>query len=100
MNLQKTVSENGNVVTISLPEKFDFKIHGDFRKTYEAEKKSKNVVLDMRRTQYMDSSALGMLLQLKEFADECNSTVSVANANNNIVQIMQIAHFDKLFKIK
>lgn len=99
MNLQKNITDNGNVITITLPEKFDFKIHGEFRKTYQVDKKPKKVVLDMGRTQYMDSSALGMLLQLKEFTDECNSAVSISNANKNIVQIMQIAHFDKLFTI-
>ena len=100
MKLVKHTSDNGNVVTIYIPERFDFGLHGEFRKLYETEQNSKDVVLDMNKTQYMDSSALGMMLQLKEFTDSNNSKVSVANANNNILQIMQIAHFDKSFTIK
>jgi len=99
MNLKKILSDNGNVITITIPEKFDFKMHKDFRNTYEDEK-SKTVVLDMGETQYMDSSALGMLLQLKEFTDEHNSKVCISNANSSISQIIKIAHFDKLFNIK
>lgn len=99
MKLLKQKSDNGKVVTIFLPEKFDFQLHSEFRGLYETEKESENMVLDMKKTQYMDSSALGMMLQIKEFADSSNSKVSVKNANNNILQIMQIAHFDKLFTI-
>ncbi len=53
----------------------------------------------MNKTQYMDSSALGMLLQLKEHTENNNSKMSIKNTNNNIMQIMQIAHFDKIFTI-
>ena len=99
MKLLKHKSENGNVVTIYIPEKFDFGLHNELREIYQEEQTAKNLVLDMNKTQYMDSSALGMMLQLKEFAEKSNSKVSVVNANNNIMQIMQIAHFDKLFSI-
>ena len=92
-------SEDGNVMTIFLPERFGFEVHGEFRDAYRNEKNAKSLVLDMNKTNYMDSSALGMMLQLKEHAEGCNSKVTVKNAKHNIVQIMQIAHFDKLFHI-
>jgi HptB-dependent secretion and biofilm anti anti-sigma factor len=98
MRLLKTKSKDGSEITISLPEKFDFQLHKEFRQAYE-EDGVKSLVLDMNKTQYMDSSALGMLLQLKEYADSNNSKMSIKNASNNIMQIMQIAHFDKLFTI-
>lgn len=98
MRLLKSESRDGNEVTISLPEKFDFQLHKEFRQAYE-ESSVKSLVLDMNKTQYMDSSALGMLLQLKEYTDKNNSKISIKNASNNILQIMQIAHFDKLFEV-
>lgn len=100
MKLLKHKSDDGRVVTIYMPEKFNFQMHAEFKEMYQEEKQSNSVVLDMNKTQYMDSAALGMMLQLKEFADSQNSKVSIANANKNIMQIMQIAHFDKLFTIK
>jgi HptB-dependent secretion and biofilm anti anti-sigma factor len=99
MNISKQKSGDGKAVTFSLPEKFNFQLHAEFRELYETEKNSKMLVLDMNKTQYMDSSALGMMLQLKEFADSNKSSVRVKNANNNVLQILRIAHFDKLFVI-
>jgi HptB-dependent secretion and biofilm anti anti-sigma factor len=98
MRLQKNKSSDGTEVTISLPEKFDFQLHKEFRAAYE-ESNVKSLVLDMNKTQYMDSSALGMLLQLKEYTDKHNSEIKIKNASKNVMQIMQIAHFDKLFKV-
>ena len=99
MNIQTKLSDDGREMTIVLPEKFNFEVHGEFRDTYRNEKNKNKVILDMNKTTYMDSSALGMLLQLKEHAESCNSKLSIKNVNNNIMQIMQIAHFDKMFKI-
>lgn len=95
--LQANKSDDGRVLTIILPEKFDFQLHNEFRNLYEPEKNVKSLVLDMNKTSYMDSSALGMMLQLKEHADSCNGKVTIKNAKGNIMQIIEIAHFDKLF---
>ncbi len=98
MRLLKNKSSDGNEITISLPEKFDFQLHKEFRQAYE-EASAKSLVLDMNKTQYMDSSALGMLLQLKEYTDKNNGKISIKNASKNVMQIIQIAHFDKLFTV-
>ena len=96
MRLLKQKSSDGKEITISLPEKFDFQLHKEFRDAYE-KIDAKSFVLDMSKTQFMDSSALGMLLQLKEYSDKNNGKVSIKNASRNVMQIIQIAHFDKLF---
>ena len=98
MRILKTRSSNNSELTLSLPEKFDFHLHREFKQAYE-EAGIKKLVLDMNKTQFMDSSALGMLLQLKEYAEQTNSNVSIKNASKNVLQIMEIAHFDKLFKV-
>ena len=100
MNIQTKKSDNGNVMTIFLPERFDFEVHGEFRDAYASEKKACTLVLDMNKTNYMDSSALGMMLQIKEHAETCNGKVNIRNAKENILQIIKIAHFDKIFNIE
>lgn len=97
MNITKKKTNNGNTVTFCLPKKINFELNAEFKELYMTEKESKMLVLDMNKTKYIDSSALGMMLQLKEFADSCKSTVSVKNANNNVLQTLYAAHFDKLF---
>jgi HptB-dependent secretion and biofilm anti anti-sigma factor len=99
MSIYKKKSDDGSEITIHLPEKFDFQMHSEFRSVYEEERNVKSMVLDMDKTQYMDSSALGMMLQLKEYADSNNGKVSIKNVHNNILHIIKIAHFDKLFTI-
>jgi HptB-dependent secretion and biofilm anti anti-sigma factor len=99
MSIDTKKSGDGQELTIFLPEKFDFQLHEEFREAYEKEEKMKSLVLDMLKTSYMDSSALGMMLQLKEHAEKCNGKVSIKNANGNILQILSIANFDKIFSV-
>ena len=98
MRLAKRKSNDGKEVIISLPEKFDFQLHKEFKEAYEASG-VKTLTLDMNKTRFMDSSALGMLLQLKEYGEKHNTNINISNANNNVMKILSIAHFDKLFKV-
>ncbi len=67
MAVKTKSSEKGNELVISIDGRFDFGLQKDFRKSYEATKAAAYVI-DMRATEYMDSSALGMLLLLREHA--------------------------------
>ena len=98
MKIQKIRSQDETEVTFSLPEKFDFQLHREFKEAYEGTE-AKILVLDMNKTQFIDSSALGMLLQLKEHSEKNNKKISIRNASKNVLQIMKIAHFDKIFKV-
>jgi len=90
MSIVTKKTGDGQELTISLPEKFDFQLHVEFREAYEKEEKMKSLVLDMSKTSYMDSSALGMILQLKDHAEKDNGKVSIKNS---------IANFDKIFSV-
>lgn len=99
MSVSTRVSENGNIMTINMPSRFDFSIHYDLRKAYEDNNELKNFVIDLGNTSYMDSSALGMLLQLKEHVGETDQAIKLINAKPNIKEILKIANFDKLMTI-
>ena len=92
-------SESGNTVTISVSGRFDFSAHQEFINSYrDLPKGEKQFVVDLSATEYMDSSAMGMLLQLREHADKAGR-VALVNANANIQEILKIANFDKLFDV-
>lgn len=94
-----TASESGNTVTIKVTGRFDFSAHQEFINAYrDVPKGEKAFVVDLSATEYMDSSAMGMLLQLREHADKA-SRIELANANANIQEILKIANFDKLFNV-
>ncbi len=90
----------GNTRTLHIDGKFDFKLHRRFRELYEKAPPEVNTyVIDLSRTDYMDSSALGMLLLLREHVQDDRDRVQVINCNPEIRKILEIANFDKLFDI-
>lgn len=100
MSISTEVSENGKEITIKIEGRFDFGSHHDFRDAYRsASENGVAFILDMSKTEYMDSSALGMILLLKEYSGTLNGDIKVVNASTEIKNILQIANFDKLFSV-
>lgn len=92
-------SESGDLVTIHIQGRFDFFTHQEFLRAYKSYPKGvKHFVVDLSGADYMDSSAMGMLLQLREHANT-DIPVELAKGNEGILEILRIANFDKLFKV-
>lgn len=97
----KTQSVNeGKTMKIQITERFDFNIHKELRNAYKDAGKNLNFVVDLEGASYMDSSALGMLLQLREHAGGGKNSVTISNADTNIKEILRIANFDKLMTVE
>ncbi len=94
-----TTSTNGNQHTISINGRFDFSVQSDFRKAYEEVPSSSHFVVDFSSTDYMDSSALGMLLLLRDYAGGDNANVKLAQCGADIKNIIEISNFQKLFDV-
>lgn len=100
MSIISTESADGKNVTIEVHGRFDFATHQDFARTYKQYPKGeKAYVVDLKSADYMDSSAMGMLLQLREYSDKGAGGVTLANGNEGVKEILRIANFDKLFKV-
>jgi anti-anti-sigma factor len=96
-----TSSLTDNQLTIKVSGKFDFSCHQDFRATYEnLTEKPEAFVVDMSETTYLDSSALGMLLLLRDFAGGDSAKVILKNCNGEIKKILAISNFEQLFEIQ
>ena len=99
-----TVSiENGKTVLIKIKGRFDFDVHKEFRDAYENASVSVSdpkYVVDLMETEYMDSSALGMLLLLRDHAGSDRSRVSIVNCDKVTKEVLDIANFDKLFMVE
>ena len=99
MGIASSVSADGGTVTIQVNGRFDFSTHQDFLKTYKQYPKGeKRYVVDLKAADYMDSSAMGMLLQLRDHGTGA-AKVQLVNGNDGIKEILRIANFDKLFQI-
>ena len=100
MSIESEVSLDGTKLTITVKGRFDFGSHQKFRDAYERFYKVPEVyVVDLKDTTYMDSSALGMLLLLRDHAGGDNADVQVVNSNSDVRKILAISNFDKLFDI-
>jgi anti-anti-sigma factor len=58
-----------------------------------------SVVIDLAAVEYLDSSALGMLLMLRDRTNTAKKSLSLANPRGMVKQALEIARFDKLFSI-
>lgn len=99
MSISATLSDSGNEVTISVDGRFDFSLHKDFRDAYRDHQPSAKYIIDMSKTEYMDSSALGMLLLLREHAGGDKSHIVISGCQPDIKKILTISNFQKLFEI-
>lgn len=99
MTLETHTSEDGQVIKIDMPDRFSFDIHSDLRKAYVENKSVKSFIVDLSQTTYLDSSALGMLLQLREHAGDKIDSVRVVNAKGNVKEILKVANFEQMVTI-
>ncbi|MBN2992835.1 STAS domain-containing protein [Pseudomonas cedrina subsp. fulgida] len=101
MSIESEVSLDGKKLTIAIKGRFDFGSHQKFREAYERfYKVPETYVVDLKEATYIDSSALGMLLLLRDHAGGDRSDVRLINSNPDVCKILAISNFDKLFDIK
>lgn len=100
--MQATVTKDLPKATIKLNGRFDFNTHRDFRAAYESlivDDAVKAVTVDFAGVDYLDSSALGMLLMLRDKMGGVNKDVALTGVQGNVKQVLDIANFSKLFRI-
>lgn len=100
--MQVSITKSEGVAEVRLSGRFDFNAHRDFRAGYEplfAEADVRSVNIDLAGVDYLDSSALGMLLMLRERANSAKLGLVLANPRGMVRQALDIAHFEKLFVI-
>jgi anti-anti-sigma factor len=101
--MQANVIENDTAgqVIIKLQGRFDFNAHKEFREAIDIAVNSKmtEVRLDLTSVDYLDSSALGMLLLLRDRVKSLPKDLAISSMSVPVKQVLEIANFSKLFKI-
>ncbi|UVJ45440.1 STAS domain-containing protein [Pseudomonas sp. LS1212] len=101
MAVETDLSQDGSELTITIKGRFDFGKHQQFREAYEClDCTSKSIVIDLKEATYLDSSALGMLLLLRDHAGGEDSNIRMVNPNSDVRKILAISNFEKLFDIR
>ena len=79
--------------------RFDYSCHKQFKQAFVSESAVKLYEVNLSKVTYLDSSALGMLLLLRDHASLDNAKIRLVNVNNTVIDILKIANFHRLFDI-
>lgn len=101
MPIQTRRDDDGQTLVIRIEGRFDFSTHQAFRDAYEhGDPVIRNYIVDLSDTTYLDSSALGMLLLLRDYAGGDSARIVIENCNNDVRRILSISNFEQLFNIR
>lgn len=101
MSVSQEVSSDGKEVHINVAGRFDYKVSQEFRDTYRQVPGQEGVsyYVNLSDADYMDSSALGMLLLLREHAKCRGGAVFIERPSTQVSDILKVANFEQLFTI-
>lgn len=100
MGISMTLAAGGDKVTIAVTGNFDFELYDQFRAAYaNTAGNGVTYVVDLSATEHLDSSALGMLLLLREHAGGNASNIEIRGASTEVRRLLDVANFSRLFKL-
>lgn len=96
------IETQGDKRILRLDGRFDFNAQSVFRRATEdvtSMVEGNLLEVDLAGVPYLDSSALGMLLMLRDRARHHGLRVSLIHAQGNVRQVLDIANFGRIFEI-
>ncbi|MBE1159476.1 STAS domain-containing protein [Dyella acidiphila] len=97
LNVQHDIEQD--CLTLQFGNHFDFSVHRQFHDACLGKTRSRSYVIDLEEVESMDSSALGMLLLLREHAGGDHAEIRIVNATTALRGTLRVAGFDKLFTL-
>jgi anti-anti-sigma factor len=97
------VATVGDQTQIRLSGRFDFTTRGVFLNQVEGAlpgAQGDEIRVDLSQVNYIDSSALGMLLMLRDKAKRSAKNIVLYGARDMVKDIILTAQFDKLFALR
>ncbi|HEB95361.1 MAG TPA: anti-sigma factor antagonist [Sedimenticola thiotaurini] len=101
MTITSNRSSDGRELTIGVEGRFDFSSHQSFREACsQGDPERTRFIIDLSRTDYVDSSALGMLLLLRQRTGGGRDRIRLRGFGPEVRRIFEISHFDQLFDME
>ncbi len=101
MAISAKMDTHQQTLIINIIGRFDFNSHNDFRQSYEnLPEPPQRVLINMKQATFIDSSALGMLLILRDLAGGDSANIEIVDCNDEVREILNMANFNNLFSIK
>ncbi len=99
MSVETETNQDQKILTIFIQGAFCFNLVKEFREAYQ-DYLGWQVIVDMRMVDYVDSSGLGMLLNMQSFLDIKDKDIRIINTKPPVRKILLISRFDKKFTIE
>lgn len=101
MSINAELSEDKKQLTITVEGRFDFGLLQSFKEAYYSiDPQPEAYIIDLKSSDYLDSSALGMLLALRDHAGGEKSNIRIINCNAEVKKILLVTKLDELFKVE
>ena len=102
MSIETKLSSDKKTFSISIEGDFNFSLLHEFKDSYNTDDalNAEEIVIDLRKTLTVDSSALGMLLNLQKELGKSGDNTKIINCNEMISKILKITNFSKKFNIE
>lgn len=101
MSITAQPSTDGQELTIVIDGRFSFGAHQEFRNAYERVNVTpQRYVIDLGKATYLDSSALGMLLLMRDHAGGDSARITLRNCSPDVRKVLAISNFEQLFRIE
>lgn len=88
---------------INLPSKFDMSVQPHFRQAYTDVLDDADILeieVDFNDVYYIDSSALGGLLLLRQRAEESARNITITKCQPEVMKVLTMANFHRIFNIQ
>lgn len=99
MAISREEKSDSKTVVIHINGQFDFSVVQEFRDAYQ-DLQGKDIVVDFRGTEYIDSAGLGMLLNMLTYLNKKEGDIRLINTMPQIKRVLIIARFEKKFVIE
>ncbi|MBW7860807.1 MAG: STAS domain-containing protein [Rhodocyclaceae bacterium] len=83
--------------------RFDFNGRKAIREAYDPlldDKGVRSIEIGLDKVEYIDSSALGILLLLRDRAAEAGKKIVLCRATGTVQKVLAVANFERLFEIR
>ncbi len=95
-----SATATNETATIYLAGRFTFLDQSNFEQEcakLTKDSQIKQITVDFEKVKFIDSSALGMLLVLRDHANSIGASLFISNLSGSVLKVLNAAHFGKLF---
>ncbi len=99
MTVKHQYDESNKELMIQIKGHFNFALVSAFREIYAAVERPHKIVVDLKDTDMIDSSGLGILLYMQKHFGSKKENTRLINCNSTLNKTLSMAQFGKMFTI-